>query len=184
VANLQRAGQTRGAAIARLNEALLRDLRAPGTDMLRVYEDYLAARNAGYMQTESGGVAPARASPWAELTGYDKIALSVVRAIHFDQRIVLPLNVPNRGNVSDLDAEDIVEVPCLVGANGARPLHVGAPPAAARDLMLRVKDYERATVRAALSQSMDLALEALVLNPLVESRELARTLLGALAPLA
>jgi hypothetical protein len=35
-----------------------------------------------YMQLESGGPPATTVSPWAALTGYDKIALAVVRSIH------------------------------------------------------------------------------------------------------
>src|SRR4029434_5963490 len=36
------------------------------------------------------------------LAGYDKIALAVVRAIHFNSNAVMPLNVSNRGTVRGL----------------------------------------------------------------------------------
>ena len=71
------------------------------------------------MQIESGSAAPIARSPWAELTGYDKIALNVIRAIHFNSNAIIPLNVPNRGALRDLADTDIVEVPCVVNTNGA-----------------------------------------------------------------
>jgi 6-phospho-beta-glucosidase len=67
-----------------------------------------------------------------------------------------------------------------VNANGAHPLHVGAPPESVRALLHRVKAYERATVAAALSGSRDEAIEALVLNPLVGDRSVAIRLAEAL----
>ena len=84
LANIRQAGQTRGQAIQALNDRLFQDLAAAGADRRRVYEDYLAARNAGYMQIESGSSRPIARSPWSELTGYDKIALSVLRAVHLN----------------------------------------------------------------------------------------------------
>ena len=100
---------------------------------MTVYRTYLRTRSAGYMQIESGNqrvveAAVAAPSPASELSGYDKIALSVVRAIHFNTNAVIPLDVANRGNIRDLRDEDVVEVPCVVNANGARPMHVGAVP--------------------------------------------------------
>ena len=44
------------------------------------------------MQLESGSPVALAALPWASLTGYDKIALSVVRAIHFNTGEVIALN--------------------------------------------------------------------------------------------
>jgi 6-phospho-beta-glucosidase len=63
LANIRKAGQTRGAAIARLNDQLFHDLSRAGADRSRVYEQYLDARNAGYMQIESGASQPIARSP-------------------------------------------------------------------------------------------------------------------------
>jgi 6-phospho-beta-glucosidase len=68
-----------------------------------------------------------------------------------------------------------------VNANGARPLNVGSVPDAVRDLLVRVKDYERLTVEAASTRSRDAAERALATNPLVADRDLARRLIEGLA---
>jgi len=183
VANARNAGRTRGGAIADLNARLFRDLGAPGADCRRVYDEYLDARNAGYMQIESGSTAPIARSPWAELTGYDKIALAVIRAIHFNSNAVIPLNVSNRGALRELADSDIVEVPCVVNANGAQPLAVGPAPDPVRELLIRVKEYERLTVDAACTPTEESAARALAHNPLVGDPVLARRLLRALQPL-
>lgn len=182
LANIKKAGTTRGRAIQTLNEQLFRDLAAPGTDRRRIYEAYLDARNAGYMQIESGTTQPMARSPWAELTGYDKIALSVLRAIHFNTNAIIPLNVPNRGAVRDLEDADVVEVPCVVNANGAHPLATGPAPEAVRDLLVRVKEYERLTVTAAASGLRRDAEWALQANPLVGDSAGAARLVAALQP--
>lgn len=180
--NIRRAGQSRGHVIARLNERLFADLRTAG-DPVRVYEDYLAARNATYMQIESGSVAPLARSPWAQLTGYDKIAVSVVRAIHFNSGAIIPLNVRNNGNLPELEPEDTVEVPCVVNGNGVHPLHVGPAPERVRPLLQQVKAYERLTVLAGLRRDRSVAHEALAANPLVQEPALAARLLDILQPL-
>jgi 6-phospho-beta-glucosidase len=179
--NIRHAGQTRGQAIQQLNDQLFRDLAAPGADRQRVYEDYLAARNAGYMQIESGAGQAMERSPWSDLTGYDKIALSVVRAIHFNSNAIIPLNVPNCGVLRELADDDIVEVPCVVNSNGAHPLAVGAAPSSVRDLLVSVKEYERLTVAAAASGSVIDAERALAANPLVRDPTRAAQLVSALS---
>jgi 6-phospho-beta-glucosidase len=180
--NVQRAGQTRGEAIALLTQTLFERLREPGADQVGLYNAYLSARSAGYMQIETGG-APRAASPAADLSGYDKIALSVVRAIHFNANAIVPLSVANRGNIPDLFDADVVEVPCLVNANGALPLHVGPVPAPVRPLLMRVKEYERRTVAAALARSAERARDALASNPLVPDPATADRLVAELSPL-
>jgi 6-phospho-beta-glucosidase len=184
LANMKNAGRTRGQVIQELNDRLFADL-AGGRDSTarrRVYEDYIAARSAGYMQIESGAGHPIAASPWAALTGYDKIALSVVRAIHFDARAVIPLNILNRGTIGELADDDVVEVPCVVGADGPQPAGVIRVPPAARDLIARVKDYERLTITAADSRSQSDIERALAANPLVRNADQAARLTSALGP--
>jgi 6-phospho-beta-glucosidase len=182
VANLKRAGRSRGMVIEGLNRQLFADLRRGAADPVRTYEHYLASRDAGYMQIESGVSAAIVPSPWAELTGYDKIALQTVRSIQFDTGAIIPLNVANRGAMPELEDNDVVEVPCVVDANGARPMHVGPMPEAVANLVSQVKDYERLTVRAALSDDRSLAVAALARNPLVPTAEMARGLVDALLP--
>ncbi len=178
-AHLQRAGSSRGDVIQALNDRLFRDLAMPGGDPAPIYEDYLAARNAGYMQIESGSGVPREPTAWSALTGYDKIALSVVRAIRQNSNAIIPLNVTNEGNLADLEPDDVVEVPCVVNSNGARALHVGRAPDQIRDLLLQVKEYERLTVRAALSGQLRDAENALARNPLVADPDLAARLVEA-----
>jgi 6-phospho-beta-glucosidase len=182
VENLKRAGTSRGLVLQALNRQLFADLANKAYDPVQTYERYLTARNAGYMQIESGAAAPLERSPWAGLTGYDRIALATVRAIQFDTGDIIPLNVRNRGNLSDLEDDDVIEAPCSVGANGALPLHVGCVPGAVRDLILQVKDYERRTVRAALTGDRAAATDALARNPLVPTAEVAADLVSVLVP--
>ncbi len=178
--NLRRAGSGRGAAIARLNAGLFESLARGPADPIAVYREYLAARDASYMQVESGAAGPRRPPTWSELTGYDKIALAVLRAIHGHRGDVIPLDVPNRGNLPELREDDVVEVPCLVNANGALPLHVGRVPEAVRPLLVRVKEYERLTVEAAVTGSQETARRALAHNPLVGAAALAGRLIEAM----
>ena len=180
LANTRHASHTRGQAIASLNDRLFRDLGAVDADPRRIYDAYLRSRNAGYMQIESGSAAGIASPSWADLTGYDKIALQVIRAMHMDSNATLPVNVVNAGAIADLRADDVVEIPCIVNATGAHPRTVGAVPDSVRDLIVRVKEYERMTIAAAASRTIDDAVRALAHNPLVADATLARRLAGAL----
>jgi 6-phospho-beta-glucosidase len=134
------------------------------------------------MQTETGGRSAKAVAERHEVAGYDRIALAVIRAIHFNANAIIPLNVSNRGSISILSDEDIVEVPCVVNGNGARPLTTERPPASVSDLILRVREYERLTVHAASTRNDDDAARALTANPLVPSRAVAASLVRALQP--
>ena len=180
--NVRRAGRTRGQTIAELTGVLFDALSNPAADHVAVYRSYLWTRSAGYMEIESGGESTAPAFT-PELGGYDRIALAVVRAIHVDANAILPLSVVNRGALPDLDDGDVVEVPCVVNANGARPIQVGRVPDRVRPLLQQVKEYERLTVRAARERSLDAARAALAANPLVRGRDEADRLIADLMPL-
>ena len=181
--NLRRAGHGRGQVIAELTRALFDSLNDPDADLVERYRKYIQARSAGYMQIESGNEGLTAPAPSTGLSGYDRIALGVVRAMHFNTNTIIPLSVENRGALPLLLARDIVEVPCVVNANGARPLQIGEVPAAIAPLLARVKEYERLTIRAALTQSATAAREALAANPLVPDEATADRLIADLSPL-
>jgi 6-phospho-beta-glucosidase len=184
--NVQRAGRSRGQAIDELTRALFVSLEDPAVDAVACYKAYLRTRSAGYMQIESGSHAPSAPAPSTGLSGYDRIALGVLRSIHFNTNTIIPLSVANRGNIAGLLPDDVVEVPCVVNANGARPLHVGKVPDRIMPLLTRVKEYERLTVRAALNCSIGAArdaLDALAHNPLVPDAATADRLIADLTPL-
>jgi len=182
--NVRRAGQTRGQAIEELTRVLFESLANPGTaDIVSIYKSYLWTRSASYMMIESGSDAPSTPATATGLSGYDRIALGVLRAIHFNANTIIPLSVANCGNIAGLIADDVVEVPCVVNANGARPLQVGPVPDRIVPLLTRVKEYERLTVRAALEPSLEAAADALAHNPLVPDRATADRLIADLSPL-
>jgi 6-phospho-beta-glucosidase len=114
-----------------------------------------------------------------ESGGYEQVALSLMRAIALDERATLVLNVRNRGRIPFLDDDAVVEVPCHVDANGARPI-AGAPlPDHGKGLVCAVKAVERAVIQAATTADRDHAVKALTIHPLIDSYAVARRLLDA-----
>jgi len=181
--NVRRAGRSRGQVIEELTRVLFESLAQPGADLVAIYKSYLWTRSAGYMQIESGADEPSAPAPSTGLSGYDRIALGVLRAIRFNTNTIIPLSVANEGNLTGLLGSDVVEVPCVVNANGARPLHIGQVPERIVPMLTRVKEYERLTVQAALAPSRDAARDALGHNPLVPDRATAEALIDDLSPL-
>ncbi len=106
--------------------------------------------------------------------GYDRVALELMHAIARNQEATLVLNVPNGHTLPGLASDAVIEVPCVVDANGPRalPLDPLAPHAAA--LVATVKDVERTAIEASTTGSRELAVRALAMHPLVDSVNTAR----------
>ncbi|NEE55798.1 6-phospho-beta-glucosidase, partial [Streptomyces sp. SID8455] len=173
----QEAEQTRGAFLRDQQEGFYARMREPGTPPLATWDRTRAEREATYM-AENRDVAGAgeREESDLESGGYEQVALALMRAIARNERTSLILNVRNRTALSALDAEAVVEVPCLVDANGAHPVAVSPLPYHAVGLVTAVKAVERAVLEAAESGSRAAAVQAFALHPLVDSVTVARRL--------
>ena len=152
----QRAGRTRGEEVQEIEESLLRAYADPRCDRKPAA---LAKRG------------------WAL---YSTAAVSLLAAIAGNTNEVHIVNCQNRGGIADLPEEAVVEVPCVVGAAGARPLTVGRLPAAIRGLVQAVKAYEALTIEAAVRGNRQRALQALMSHPLVPCFDVAKGLLDAI----
>lgn len=86
------------------------------------------------------------------------------------------LNLKAGGGVG-LDADAVVEIPCVVGANGPVPQPVPQAQGHMLGLMQSVKAVERLVIEAVATGSEAAALEAFALHPLVDSVNTARALL-------
>ena len=165
VDHLSQAGLTRGEALRESNRRLFEELRTARCPS-EVYRDYLAHREESYFRLESGEAKPARL-PSTPLTGYDRIALAVAEAIWLDEGVHLPVNVANGDTIPSLEPNDVVEVVCRLGSDGASPKAIDAPPHEVVPLISRVKAYERETIRAAMTRRPEAIRTALKANPLV-----------------
>ncbi|MEV5987020.1 6-phospho-beta-glucosidase [Streptomyces sp. NPDC052051] len=173
----QQAEQTRGAFLRDQQASFYEELKRSDRDALAAWERTRAEREATYMaeNRETAGAGEREADDLSG--GYEKVALALMRAIARDERTTLILNVRNRGTLSVLDPEAVVEVPCVVGADGAHPVAVDPLPAHATGLVCAVKAVEREVLAAAESGSRTTAVKAFALHPLVDSVTVARRLL-------
>ncbi|MER7913006.1 6-phospho-beta-glucosidase [Streptomyces sp. NPDC096068] len=171
------AERTRGAYLRDQQGAFYEEMGKPGTPALAAWRRTLADREATYMAAnrEAAGVGE-RDEEDLESGGYEKVALALMRAVARDERTTLILNVRNGTTLSVLDADAVIEVPCLVDANGARPVAVAPLPYHAVGLVTAVKAVEREVLAAAESGSRETAVKAFALHPLVDSVAVARRL--------
>ncbi len=192
LAALLKKPETRGEETLRLTRGMLERLRGLHGDPeagLAAYHAAMNARGATYMAhaRPKGEARPRIEEPEApqpptgdpDDEGYSGVVMNCVAAIENDAPMYTGLNVPNRGAIPGMDADDVVEIGCWVDARGVKPEPVADVPADRLALMKAVKAYERLAAQAALKRDVGLAIEALTAHPLVGSYPLAEKLVDA-----
>jgi 6-phospho-beta-glucosidase len=101
--------------------------------------------------------------------GYAGVALDIIQGLEGREPVYTALNVPNESAIDCMAAGDVVEVSCLVDANGIRPLPIGQVPEHQELLVRSVKYYENLAVQSILQRSREKAIRALMVHPLVMS---------------
>lgn len=79
------------------------------------------------------------------------------------------INQPNRGAVTNMDADAFLELLSVVNMGGPRPLHVGAFPPGIRALQQQVLETHELTVEAIVKCDRALLRRAMCLDPIVNS---------------
>jgi 6-phospho-beta-glucosidase len=150
------------------------------SQLVEIYENYLRDRNASYFSIEAtaGQHRRENLALYSRFSGYERIALLLLGALHSGSPSLIPLTVRNNGALEDLDRDDAVELPCQVSSSGVQVPSVGRAPRTVLPLLRQVKEYERLTVQASLNHSQKTALAALVKNPLVAHTDLAQQVLA------
>jgi 6-phospho-beta-glucosidase len=132
-----------------------------------LYDDYRAAarQEAPEPSRERGG------------GGHGEFAVEVICAIAGDQRRRLIVNARNGAAIGGLEAEAVVEVPCMVGADGPLPLAMGPLPRQVRGLTMAIHEYEWLAAQAAATGDRRIALQALMAHPFVKRKAAAEAIL-------
>ena len=133
-----------------------------------------------------------RADRWALVEAYlagersiDELKLAVsegvpeiVEAITFnDNAYHLQLNLPNHGLIPNLPDDAIVEVPGIISGMGIRGLNMPPLPEGIAELCRRELALSSITIDACISGDRGLALQALLLDPMVNDIDTARAIL-------
>ena len=194
VENLLKSGQSRALQILPFNQELyaglrrIRDEEDAPEKVQEIYLRYLDQRGSTYMSLETGKDTKELAQPAAKpaadakqvmdesAEGYSAVALNVIEGLIGQPKIMI-LNVPNRGAITGMAEDDVIETTCLVGNGVVRPFAMGSIPDADLGLMKSVKAYERLTIQAAVEDSYATALKALTLHPLVPGYSIAKSIL-------
>jgi 6-phospho-beta-glucosidase len=108
---------------------------------------------------------------------YSEAAAQLIASLHDGAGDIQVVNVRNNGALPDLPDDAVVEIPARVDRDGAHPLPLAPLAPEMRGLVLQAKAYEELAIAAARSGDRDVALRALLANPLVGRWEIADQLL-------
>lgn len=95
----------------------------------------------------------------------NEYASHIMNSIVTDSPCEVNGNILNDGLITNLPAEAIVEVPCLVNRNGVQGCHVGALPLACAALDMTHVNVHLLTIEAAEKHSRNLVYQAAMLDP-------------------
>jgi 6-phospho-beta-glucosidase len=111
---------------------------------------------------------------------YSEAAAQLIASLHDGRGDVQVVDIRNQGALPDLPDDATVEVPARITRQGAEPLKLGPLAPEMRGLVQSVKAYEELAIQAAITGDRQVALRALLANPLVARWSMAAPLLDAL----
>lgn len=179
--------ETRGASIHHQQSSLYPAL-VQSQDAYALWDAARRSREEGYL-AEARTHGEQRDEEDLAGGGYERVALSVMRALSGGGTAQLILNVPNAPVVAagdpaaavlavpGLPADAVVEVPCEVTPDGALPLAQERPRGQLLTLMQHVKDVERLTIGAVRDGEREAAIRAFAAHPLVGAAPMGKQLL-------
>jgi len=116
---------------------------------------------------------------WLTPSG-ERGAAAIGAILHNKKRVLESGIVFNRGVIPNLPADAAVEVPVLVDAAGIHPISLGPLPDAIAKLLTTQVNVQQLAVEAAVRGSKEIALQALLIDPVVNSASAAVKLLDEL----
>jgi len=186
--HMLKAPSMRGKTIETVNRDMFAELRNmdidanPG-DALQTFLYYMEKREQSYMSVETGAESKFSAERGnlevPDGMGYAGVMLDCIEGMQSDEPKTLVLSVSNGDCMKCLNPEDVVEVTCEVSKKGIIPVKIGDVPEHTRILIENIKYYEKKTIEAIKSRSLEKAVDALMLHPLINSYSLAEKLVKA-----
>lgn len=109
---------------------------------------------------------------------YSYVACEVISSLYNDKHTEMVVSTQNKGTITDLPYDSIVEVSGVVTGKGFVPYNWGSfENPAARGMLQVMKGFEETVIEAAVTGNYNKALQAFTINPLIPGGKLARTVL-------
>lgn len=188
---LKSSEKTRGELIKEINEDMIKELKHIHIDdhfekAYHTFMSYYLIRENNYFSIESGQLRPKQLKvPSVEDMiqspddgGYAGVALKFIKAYHSGVPVEMVLSVSNEGAIESLRDDDVVEISCVIDKQKVTPKKIKTIDDMQMNLIKTIKFYERCVVDAVLNKDKKLAIKGLMVHPLVNSYDLACTLVN------
>ena len=146
-------GKTRGETVKALED-----------DLFELYKDENLAVKPPQLEKRGGAY-------------YSDAACNLIKSIYNDKGDVQVVNTLNNGAIRDFREDSAAEMSCVITKEGPKPLSVGYLPVAVSGLVAEIKAFEILAAKAAVEGDYNAALQALCINPLIPSDDLAKIIL-------
>jgi len=119
-----------------------------------------------------------RQEPEGFIPDFSEGALEMIENILMDSDLLWEaVNVPNQGHISNLPDGAIIELPGLLNARGVTGIPVGKMPKGIAELLRREITISHLTVDSVVHGDRGLALQALLLDPVIRDIDIAKQVL-------
>ena len=179
--------QTRGEFLERQQQAFYEAVEKDPASAGRLWIEAHEEREATYMaESRDESERAGRREEDIAGGGYQQVALDLMTAVTTGASARMILDVSNADAhaadgagliIPQLREDAVIEVPCVVDADGVHPQRVGALGGAEMGLVATVKGCEELVIDATFSGDLSLAWRALASHPLVDSVNVARDVL-------
>lgn len=112
-----------------------------------------------------------------EVDDHASFIVDLARAIAYNTKERMLLIVPNNGVINNFDPTAMVEVPCLVGSNGAEPISQDDIPRFQKGMMEQQVAAEKLVVDAWIEGSYEKLWQAITLSKTVPNARIAKLIL-------
>lgn len=113
-------------------------------------------------------------------THYSDAACEIIASIQNDLRKEMVVSTENKGTISDLPYDCVVEVSGVVTSHGFEPYNWGSFIPEARGILQGMKGMEETVIKAAIEGDYNRALSAFIANPLIPGGKKAKDILDEL----
>jgi 6-phospho-beta-glucosidase len=103
---------------------------------------------------------------------YSDAACNLITSLYNDRKDIQYVNTLNKGTITNLPYDSVIEAACVITADGPVPLRIGEMKPQVAGIIQNLKNFERLVIEAGIKGDRDLALAAMAINPLCPSDSL------------